>query len=96
VQGLGSNFKVRNATTSASPCCCPTGCFYVSISYCCYVSNSRFPKDALNEMKRKAEVVMDNVSVDKKVNEDDIRAKLNELHYGFTCSSEAEARFLVL
>jgi hypothetical protein len=47
-------------------------------------------------MKRKAEVVMDNVSVDKKVNEDDIRAKLNELHYGFTCSSEAEARFLVL
>ena len=47
-------------------------------------------------MKRKAEVAMDNVSVDKKVNEDDIRAKLNELHYGFTCSSEAEARFLVL
>ncbi len=47
-------------------------------------------------MKRKAEVAIDNVSVDKKVNEDDIRAKLNELHYGFACSSEAEARFLVL
>jgi hypothetical protein len=47
-------------------------------------------------MKRKAEVVIDHVSVDKHVNEDDIRAKLNELHYGFACSSEAEARFLVL
>jgi hypothetical protein len=47
-------------------------------------------------MKRKAEVVIDHVSVDKHVNDDDIRAKLNELHYGFACSSEAEARFLVL
>jgi hypothetical protein len=61
-----------------------------------FVTDSRLFKDALNEMKRKAEVAIDNVSVDKKVNEDDIRAKLNELHYGFACSSEAEARFLVL
>jgi|LauGreDrversion4_2_1035121.scaffolds.fasta_scaffold1302007_1 hypothetical protein len=53
-------------------------------------------QDALSEIKRKAEVVIDQVSVDKHVNDDDIRAKLNELHYGFACSSEAEARFLVL
>ena len=50
----------------------------------------------MSEIKRKAEVVIDQVSVDKHVNDDDIRAKLNELHHGFTCSGEAEARFLVL
>ena len=53
-------------------------------------------KGALSEMKRKAEDVIEQVSVDKHVNDDDIRAKLNELHHGFACSSEAEARFLVM
>jgi hypothetical protein len=47
-------------------------------------------------MKRKAEVVIDHVSNDKNVKDDDIRAKLNELHYGFACSNEVEARFLVM